>query len=315
MLNFEPATQIFRDDVLAGLRRQPRTLPCKYFYDERGSQLFEEICELDEYYLTRTELAIMKEHAQDMAAAIGPDVMLIEYGSGSSAKSRLLLDHLEELAAYVPVDISREHLQQNADELSRAYPDIEVLPVCADFTTEFELPSAQRIPSRVAVYFPGSTIGNFTPDAVLQMLTQIARLCGDDGSLLIGTDLQKDTGILKAAYNDSQGVTAEFNLNLLHRIARELEGDLDPEQFKHDAIYNEEDHRVEMHLVSQSKQSITIGDESFQFAEGESILTEYSHKYSVEGFADLAKKTGLKLRQCWTDSQDLFAVQHLAAGG
>ena len=310
--NCEPVVETFLDEVQAGLRMAPRRLPCKYFYDQRGSRLFDQICELDEYYLTRTELSIMRRYAPEMTEQIGPGVMLIEYGSGSSVKTRILLGHLLDPVSYVPVDISRKHLQEAADRLSLAYPDIEVLPVCADFTEEFELPVSARVPSHNAVYFPGSTIGNFQPDVAIEMLSRIAPLCGTGGGLLIGIDLHKDTPTIEAAYNDARGVTAEFNLNLLHRINRELDGDFDLDQFEHYASYNVDLGRVEIHLVSQCDQRVTIGDESFDFDKNESICTEYSHKYTVEGFAAMAADAGLTLRRTWTDDDRHFAVLHFA---
>jgi len=310
-LDFEPTTETFFNDVVAGLSDSPRSLPCKYFYDERGSQLFDEICELDEYYLTRSELSIMERNASEMAAQIGPGVMLVEYGSGSSIKTRLLLDQLPDPTAYVPVDISREHLQLTADDLAVSYPHIEVLPVCADFTQAFELPEPRHTPSHVAVYFPGSTIGNFEPEAARAILTRIATLCGTGGGLLIGIDLQKDIEVLEAAYNDADGVTSEFNLNLLTRINRELDGNIDVAQFEHDAEYNQERGRVEIRLVSQSAQVVDIGGESFAFAAGDTILTEYSHKYTIASFARLAAEVGLTLRRSWKDQHDRFAVLHL----
>jgi dimethylhistidine N-methyltransferase len=312
LLDFEPATETFQSDILAGLSEQPKTMPCKYFYDERGSQLFDEICELDEYYLTRTEISIMKEYAAEMADQIGPGVMLVEYGSGSSIKTRLLLKHLREPVAYVPVDISRDHLLRTANDLSRAYPHMEVLPVCADFTAEFHLPVSQRRPTHHAVYFPGSTIGNFQPQSARAMLARIAALCGTGGGLLIGIDLQKDADIIESAYNDAKGVTAEFNLNLLNRINRELDGEIDVDQFEHEAVYNEDLGRVEISLVSQRDQTVTVGDETFEFADGEAIRTEYSHKYTIDGFAEMAAEVGLELHRHWTDDRKLFTVLHLA---
>jgi dimethylhistidine N-methyltransferase len=214
--------------------------------------------------------------------------------------------------AYVPVDISRTHLQQTANTLSAAYPQIEILPVCADFTQPFELPTASQKPTHAAVYFPGSTIGNFHPDEVLRLLGQIAALCGSGGGLLIGIDLKKDVDTLEAAYNDRQGVTAEFNLNLLERINRELAADFQLDQFRHDATYNEDQGRIEMYLVSEREQSVSIGDETFEFDKGDKICTEYSHKYTIAEFADIAAEVGLTLRRHWTDRQELFAVLHFA---
>jgi dimethylhistidine N-methyltransferase len=246
-----------------------------------------------------------------MAAQIGPDVMLVELGSGSSIKTRMLLDHLREPAAYVPVDISREHLQRTADELSAAYPDIEVLPVCADFMQDLELPVSARTPDHCAVYFPGSTIGNLRPGEARELLGRIARLCGVGGGLLIGVDLQKDVSVIEAAYNDADGVTAEFNRNLLRHINRELDADFDTRQFEHRAFYNDDRDRVEMHLVSQSEQEVTVGGESFDFGEGETICTEYSHKYTIDGFARIASDVGMMLHRHWLDERRYFAVLHL----
>ena len=312
LLDCAPTTSTFHEEIVTGLRRSPPRLPCKYFYDQRGSQLFDQICEQDEYYLTDADLEIMRRFAPQMAAQIGPGVMLVEYGSGSSIKTRLLLDHLQDAVAYVPVDISRAHLQQTANTLSAAYPQIEILPVCADFTQAFELPTASQKPTHAAVYFPGSTIGNFHSDEVLRLLGQIAKLCGSGGGLLIGIDLKKDVDTLEAAYNDQQGVTAEFNLNLLERINRELDADFQLDQFRHDATYNEDQGRIEMYLVSEREQSVSIGDETFEFDKGDKICTEYSHKYTIAEFAGIAAEVGLTLRRHWTDRQELFAVLHFA---
>ncbi|MFZ5829476.1 MAG: L-histidine N(alpha)-methyltransferase [Planctomycetota bacterium] len=312
LVDQEPSTADFLHDVLTGLRRQPKHLPCKYFYDARGSQLFDRICDLDEYYPTRTELAIMEQYAPEMAAQIGPGVRLVEFGSGSSVKTRGLLDHLEDCVAYVPVDISREHLQRTAEDLSRAYPDIEILPVCADFTAEFDLPEPRRAPSHTAVYFPGSTIGNFAPADARALLRRIAPLCGLEGGLLLGVDLQKERAVLEAAYNDGAGVTAEFNLNLLRHINRELRADFRIDRFAHRAFYNERCGRIEMHLVSRCRQAVTIAGERFSFVEGEAICTEYSHKYTIDGMAQMAAAAGLTLRRYWTDPKRLFAVLHFA---
>lgn len=311
VLDFEPETSTFREDIVTGLSRFPKTLPSRYFYDRRGSQLFDQICELDEYYVTRSELAIMKEYADEMAEQIGPGTMLIEYGSGSSIKTRLLLDHLEDTAAYVPVDISRKHLHVSAEELSGSYPDVQVLPICADFTQHFNLPIPDETPTHCAVYFPGSTIGNFQPHEAVDLLSTIVQLCGTGGGLLIGIDLKKDIDKLHAAYNDSEGVTAEFNLNLLHRINQELDANFDLDQFQHSAIYNETRGRIEMHLVSESQQQVVIGEDEFQFEAGETICTEYSHKYTVEEFEAIASEVGLSLHKHWTDDENNFAVLHL----
>lgn len=311
LLDHQPATETFLEDVLAGLKDHPRNLPCKYFYDERGSQLFDEICDLDEYYLTRTELGIMSRYASEMAEQIGTGVMLVEYGSGSSIKTRLLLDALIDPVAYVPVDISLEHLKKSADRLSAAYPDLEVLPVCADFTQSFTLPTPTRTPTHAAVYFPGSTIGNFQPEAAKRLLAGIAPLCGTGGGLLIGIDLQKEVSTLEAAYNDAKGVTAEFNLNLLQRINEELGADFDLDQFEHAASYDNAHGRIEIGLRSQQDQVVTLDGQHFRFDEGEEIRTEYSHKYTIDGFAEIARDVGLELHRFWTDNDEMFGVLHL----
>jgi dimethylhistidine N-methyltransferase len=306
------AHRVFLRDVIAGLKTSPKSLPCKYFYDRRGSELFDRICQLDEYYLTRSELALMDQLAPEMGAQIGPGAMLVEYGSGSSVKTRYLLDGLPDPVAYVPVDISGEHLQQTARELARDYPHIEVLPVCADFTQDFALPRSLRTATHSAVYFPGSTIGNFLPGRAIALLRRITRMCGTGGGLLIGIDLKKDVAMIEAAYNDRLGVTAEFNLNLLRRINRDLGADFDLDQFFHRACYNGELGRVEMYLVSRRTQVVTLGGETLEFGPGETICTEYSHKYTVDEFAAVAAAAGLTLRREWTDKNRQFAVLHLA---
>ncbi len=311
LLDFHPSTQSFHDAVVDGLRRREKTLPCKYFYDQTGSLLFDRICELGEYYVTRSELEIMRERADEMAEQIGTGVMLVEYGSGSSTKTRRLLRHLRSPSAYVPVDISKEHLCATADRLRAAFASIEVLPVCADFTCPFDLPTPVQPASHVAVYFPGSTIGNFTPDMAAKILDQIATQVGLGGGLLIGIDLQKPVDVLHAAYDDSQGVTAAFNLNLLSRIERELDADVDVQAFEHEAKYNDEFNRIEMRLISRVDQAIRVGDESFRLRRDEPITTEYSHKYTIDGFAELASMSGFAVHRSWTDSQNLFAVLHL----
>jgi dimethylhistidine N-methyltransferase len=303
---------VFLRDVLAGLRRSPKELPCKYFYDRLGSELFDRICQLDEYYLTRCELTIMDQHAVEMGRQIGPGVMLVEYGSGSSVKTRYLLDGLVDPAAYVPVDISCDHLRRTARELARDYPRIEVLPVCADFTGDFRLPRSRHKATHAAVYFPGSTIGNFVPERATELLRRIAALCGSAGGLLVGIDLEKDAATINAAYNDALGVTALFNLNLLGRINRELDADFDVRQFSHRAVYNAELGRVEICLVSRRAQVVAIDGAVIELAKGEAIHTEYSHKYTLERFAAMAARAGLALRRQWTDAKGYFAVLHFA---
>ena len=306
-----PRPDDFYADVVHGLSQDAKSLPCKYFYDERGSQLFDQICELPEYYPTRTEAAIMREHGPAMAAALGPHVRLVEYGSGSSAKTPLLLDHLPCPSAYIPMDISREHLMRSAAALAAAYPHIEVLPVCADYTQPFTLPRGAQPAARTVVYFPGSTIGNFHPDQAECFLSDISQMAGTDCGLLIGVDLRKSPDILEPAYNDAQGVTAAFNLNLLHRINRELGGDFDLGEWEHRAFYNREAGRIEMHLRSRRAQTVRLGAETFAYAAGETIWTECSYKYSLDGFAARAGRAGWDVAQVWTDADRLFSVQYL----
>lgn len=313
LYDFEPATENVLEEVLEGLGRSPKQLPPKLFYDERGSALFERITELPEYYPTRTEARIMHEHGGDMAAMIGPEAMVIEYGSGSSEKTRILLDHLEEPAAYVPIEISRDHLLESAAGLAEEYPGLEVLPVCADYEQPIAIPSPERPADRRVAFFPGSTIGNFHPEDAVAFMRRMASHTGRDGSLLIGVDLKKDPAVLNRAYNDAQGVTAAFNVNMLLRLNREIGADFDIERFEHRAFYNEEAGRVEMHLVSTEEQLVSIDNTPVPFDRGESIWTESSYKYSVEEFGALAERAGFGLERVWTDDDDLFSVQYLRA--
>jgi dimethylhistidine N-methyltransferase len=311
LYDFAPRLNTFRADVLQGLQRPCKELPSKYFYDETGSQLFDQICELPEYYPTRTELSIMQHNIQAIADTLGPHCMLIEYGSGSSLKTRHLLDHLHQPAAYVPIDISRQHLLHTAEELAHAYPQIEILPVCADYTSAFKLPQpSSRVARRVA-YYPGSTIGNFDPNAAIRFMASIAQTCGEGGGLLIGVDLKKDFNILHHAYNDSAGVTAKFNLNLLERINHELAGDFHLDQFVHYAFYNPGPGRVEMHLESLRRQQVHLDGHTISFKQGESIWTESSYKYTLEEFAQLASEAGFHVEQIWLDASKFFSVQYL----
>jgi L-histidine N-alpha-methyltransferase len=296
-------------EILCGLSRSPKMLSPKYFYDERGSALFEAICDLPEYYPTRTELGIMRGHIDEIAERVGPHASLIEYGSGSSLKTRILLQHLDRLAAYVPVDISRDHLVTAADALARDFPAIEILPVVADFTHPFPLPSPRILPQRNLVYFPGSTIGNFLPAAAHELLCVMHQEAGENGALLIGIDLKKDPAILNRAYNDSAGVTAEFNLNMLRRINREFGADFNPDAFRHRAFWNDTDGRIEMHLLSRREQIVRLGGREFHFRPDEFIITEYSHKYSLRQFSAMAQRAGFRVVDAWTDANHWFSVQ------
>jgi dimethylhistidine N-methyltransferase len=297
--------------VLRGLSRPRKAIPCKYFYDERGSALFEEICQLDEYYLTRTEMAILRAHISEMAEAIGSHCELIELGSGSSLKTRLLLTHLRAAAAYLPVDISREPLERSARALAGKFPGLRVIPVHADFTTTFSLPPALEPETRRVVFFPGSTMGNFSPAAAVRLLQTIARLVGSGGGLLIGIDLDKAEEIVVPAYNDRRGITAQFNLNILARINRELGADFDLSEFAHQAAYLRVKERVEIHLVSRKQQFVQIAGTEFEFDEGERIHTENSYKYSLAHFSSLTSRVGFKLAREWLDAKGYFSVQYL----
>jgi dimethylhistidine N-methyltransferase len=301
----------FRADLLAGLSAPAKTLPCKYLYDDRGSRLFDRICELPEYYPTRTELGILRRHVGDMAAALGDGCLVIEYGSGSGLKTPLLLERLRHPAGYVPVDISRDHLFASAAALARRFPQLEVSPVWADFTKDFEVPATRRVPRRKAVFFPGSTIGNFGPTCAIELMAGVARRCGSGGAFLVGVDLRKSKAILEPAYDDAAGVTAEFNKNLLVRINGELGADFDLDQFDHRAVFDEKHSRMEMYLVSRRRQAVHLDGQTIRFAAGETICTEYSYKYTLDAFGDLARAAGLSVRQVWTDKAGWFSVQYL----
>ncbi len=297
----------FRRDVLTGLGQLHKQLPCKYFYDLRGSQLFDQICDLDEYYLTRTETQIMSDSAKEIAQHFPRDSVLVEYGSGSSTKTRLLLQELRDLRAYLPVDISEAHLLQTAKQLDADYPQLHVQPIVADFTAPFDLPAAYR-DAPTMVYFPGSTLGNLEPQSASRLLRQIAQQCQPNGKLLIGLDLDKDPTVLQAAYDDAKGVTAAFNLNLLQRINKELDADFDVEQYRHRAIYKRAQARVEIYIESLRDQTVNISGTRFSFRRGEYILTEYSHKYGIESFRSMAGEAGWKVDAVWTDAKQFFAV-------
>lgn len=303
----------FARDVTAGLSTRPKRLSPKYFYDERGAQLFEEITRLPEYYPTRCELSILDRHATDIAAFIPPDAALVEFGSGSTRKARMLLN-VAPITAYAPVDISSEMLLQEAAELKRDFPRLAVLPVEADFTKPFRLP--RGIAGRPHVgFFPGSTIGNFEPHAAAAFLAHAASMLGSGATLIIGFDLVKDVKVLNAAYNDAAGITAQFNLNLLTRINRELYGNFDIGAFCHQAFYNSERRRIEMHLASRKRQKVRVAGRSFDFREGETIHTENSYKYTPEAFGAMARGAGWTPVADWTDAQGYFMVQALMASG
>ena len=307
----EAALHTMLSDVVEGLSQNRKTLPSKYFYDERGSKLFDDICELDEYYVTRTETALMQQQVGDIAAAVGSNALLVEYGSGSSLKTRLLLRNLIAPAGYVPIDISGDYLSQVGHSLQAEFPHIEIMPVVADFTKSFEVPSPTSKESRRVIYFPGSTIGNFRREDAMALLVGMAENAGAYGGVLIGVDLDKDRDVLRAAYNDSQGVTAEFNLNVLKRINDELGGTFDLSKFKHEAVFNDGRSCIEMHLISTERQTANVCKYSFEFEENESVLTEYSHKYTIHAFGEMANEAGLNVKNVWTDANNMFAVMYL----
>jgi len=309
--DFSPGREGFREEVLSGLRKSQKELPSKYFYDEHGSHLFERICALDEYYIPRTEALIMKTYIKEITELLGRRVFLIEYGSGDCTKTSFLLDHLHDAVAYVPIDISREQLLQVTKNLASNYPRLEVLPVCADYTSGYELPTTKRQRNRIVVYFPGSTIGNFDPIPAKHFLEHIAGICGPGGALLIGVDLKKDPDVLHRAYNDRQGITAAFNLNLLERINRELDCDFRLDWFEHYAFYNPGEGRIEMHLVSLRDQTVHLDNVTIPFTRGESIWTESSYKFNLDEFEQMAAATGFKVEKVWTDEQQWFSIQYL----
>ncbi len=313
LTDLEPSSAALTAQVIEGLSKSQKTLPTAFLYDEAGSDLFHQITELPEYYPTRTELSIMDQHLPAMAEAVGPEAMVIEYGSGTGLKTRRLLGALDRPVAYVPVEISREFLMTSAEALHAEFPDIEVLPVCADFTLPFEVPLAQTRARRRVLYFPGSTIGNFYRDFAIRLLRQMHTEVGKGGGALLGVDLKKDVDVLEAAYNDSAGVTAKFNLNLLERANRELGCDFDLSAFRHRAVWNETRGAIEMRLYARRPTAVTVGDKRFTFDRDEWIHTEDSHKYGLDEFAAMASKSGFDVKTVWTDAEQLFSVQYLVA--
>lgn len=299
-------TSVFLADMIAGLSKSPKQTSPKYFYDARGSALFEQIMELPEYYPTRTEMGILSAHAEDLADFCGPNCLLVEPGAGNLAKVRLFLKNLRSPAGFIPLDVSGIHLSQAAHGLRLEQPALKVLPVCADFTAGFSLP---QVPSdRKVVFFPGSTLGNFEPHEANRLLASFAQVAGKDGGIILGVDLRKHPSILVPAYDDAQGVTAAFNKNLLFRMREELGAELDPDRFSHRALYNEELGRVEMHLVSTVRQTIQLGRHIFQLEAGETIHTENSYKQDLAELVARCESFGLRAERILTDSRQWFAV-------
>jgi len=317
-LDLAPATDTMKADVWQGLRESTPSLPSKYFYDEKGSALFDRICELEEYYPTRTEAGILEGMLSELDAYFDHDLIMLEYGSGSSTKTQLLLEHLAALKGYVPIDISREHLLNTGEILKERFPDLTILPVCADYGQRIpfdwdsprlgDLQTAQRM-----VFFPGSTIGNFTRPTAAAFLKRMRALVGRGGHVLIGADLVKEASVLHAAYNDTRGVTAAFNRNILSHINRRLGADFDLDAFRHEAIWDADHQRIEMRLIAQRDTEVTLPQGRIRFEQGSFIRTEYSHKYELDGFAELAAEGGFDVQKVWTDANQWFSVQLLLA--
>ena len=309
--NYNRIDNDFLKDVIEGLGKNPKTLKPKYFYDNRGAQLFTEICTTPEYYPTRTEIKILNQNAEDIASQIGDNTALIEYGSGALEKIKILLNFLKEPVGLIPVDISEDQLFVSAKNLENLYPNLEILPVAADFTKPIPIPGFSQPPKKYVAFFPGSTIGNFEPDLAIQFLQGVTKTIGLDGLLLIGFDLKKDIETLLAAYDDQRGITASFNKNLLSRVNGELNGNFNLNTFEHVARYNENKGRIEMHLKSTTEQTVSINKELFEFLEGETIHTENCYKFTKESFTAMSSKAGLSPVKTWTDDQNLFAVMLL----
>ncbi|HEX7816714.1 L-histidine N(alpha)-methyltransferase [Dyella sp.] len=305
-----PASDVLQV-VQRGLGMRPKRLPSWLFYDERGSQLFEEICAQPEYYLTRAEIDLMNVHAAEIAQVLGPDVRLIEYGSGSAIKTRMLLEQLTTPVSYMPVEISPEPLRESVEQFGRLFPGLAIQPLCADFTRPLRLPIPPRAPRRNVLYFPGSTIGNFEARDAIDLLRKMRNEMGEGGGILVGVDLKKDSAAIEAAYNDKAGVTAEFTLNMLTRINREIGSDFDLSAFRHRARYNPMAGRIETYIVSTREQQVRVGRARVTFGEEEAMQVEYSCKYSLEDFATLATHAGLRVQDAWMDPQRQFSVQFL----
>lgn len=309
--DFEPKTNNVLKEVLVGLSQSQKSLSPKLLYDKKGSEIFEEICRLEEYYPTRAETEILRDHSFEMCDYIGENALIIEPGSGSGEKVRFLFDHLVKPAGYVPLEISKDILLRMTEEIHEEYPEIKVMPVCADFTQDIELPlSVDSHTGKKVIFFPGSTIGNLAPAEAVSFLKKFGKMIGEGGGVLIGVDLKKDSETFKLAYDDPKGVTADFNLNLLDRLNREVDARFERENFNHTAFYNEDLGRVEMHLVSKIPQFVKVNQTIFRFREGETIHTESSYKYSVAEFTELCAKAKLTLKQHWQDKKNQFCVYY-----
>ena len=313
LLDLEPKTVNFLKEILMGLSKSQKTIHPKYLYDKKGSEIFEMICNLPEYYPTSAERSILQLHGKEIARLIGRDALIIEPGAGSCEKTRILLHFLNKPSGYVPIEISREILLRMTMELSDEFTDLRLFPVCADFTQDIDLPltvESQR--GNKVIFFPGSTIGNLHPFEATIFLKKLSKLVGTNGELLIGVDLKKDPSILESAYNDSSGVTASFNLNLLTRLNREADANFQLNNFQHEAIYNQKLGRVEMHLRSKIPQLVRVNQTIFRFREGETIHTECSYKYTVEEFCEFAAKARFVIKKFWLDEKNQFAVYYFS---
>ena len=303
-------TQKMYNEIISGLSNNPKRLFPKFFYDEKGSALFDKICELDEYYPTRTELKIMEENIDEIVSLFDEQTLFIEFGSGSSLKTRLVLSNLDRLGAYIPIDISEDHLIKTAEKLRSEFPKIEIIPLAADYTETISLPATDKHITKKIAYFPGSTIGNFSRKNAKDFLGKVAGICGKNGGLIIGVDLKKDIEILEAAYNDKEGITAEFNLNILNNLNNNFDFNFNLENFEHNAVFNNEEGRIEMRLVSLEDQTVSSNGKSFQMIKNENIITEYSHKFTKQEFAELASDN-FDVSKVWTDEKNYFSVQYL----
>jgi dimethylhistidine N-methyltransferase len=303
-----PVSDTFKTEIIAGLKQTPKRIQSKFFYDERGSRLFEEITGLEEYYLTRSEIEILRKYLGEMALLIGTGAVVVEFGTGAGVKTKMLLEAIENPQAYIPIDISNEQLAEASRELSIQFPLLDIRPVCADYTSTVAIPLDGETAGKKVVFFPGSTIGNFTPEEAIGFLRQVANLAGPDGALLIGFDRNKSTKVLEDAYNDSLGITAKFNLNLIQRINREFAVNIPVENFDHFAFFNNDESRIEMHLVSRAEQTLMLDGEEIHLCEEEHIITEYSYKYSSPAFQGMLGSSRFVVQERWTDSNGYFEV-------
>jgi dimethylhistidine N-methyltransferase len=298
------------DEIIYGIKNPQKYLPSKLFYDEKGSKLFDRICELEEYYITRTEISIIEKNIDEITELINKNTLFIEFGSGSSLKTSIILENIDDTAGYIPIDISEEHLNNSVDKLRSDFPGLNIYPIAADFTNPIQFPDIFKNVSKRILFFPGSSIGNFTIEESKKFMEIAAFNCGSEGGLLIGVDMYKEKEILEAAYNDSKGVTAEFNLNILERINNEFGSDFNLDNFYHRAIFNEEKSRIEMYLVSTSDHTVKLDGTTVDFKANETILTEYSHKYTLENFKSIVNDY-FEIDKIWTDQKKFFSLLYL----